>query len=82
VLANTLYRAAGDYEVAFPEYERQFKPFVEAKQRGAARFGWWFAPKTRLGVRLRNLTMNVLALPPVARRVVRSAFVDRFELPA
>jgi 2-polyprenyl-6-methoxyphenol hydroxylase-like FAD-dependent oxidoreductase len=82
VLANALYRAAGDQDIAFSAYERRFKPFVDAKQRGAARFGWWFAPRTELGMRLRNLTMNLIAVPPIARRIVRRAFADRLELPA
>jgi hypothetical protein len=33
-------------------------------------------------MRLRNLTMNIMELPPIARRIVRRAFADRFALPA
>jgi 2-polyprenyl-6-methoxyphenol hydroxylase-like FAD-dependent oxidoreductase len=81
VLANALHRAAGDHDIAFTEYECRFKPFVDVKQRAAARFGWWFAPKTKLGMRVRNLTMNIMGLPPIAKRIVSRAFADRLELP-
>ena len=82
VLANALHRAAGDHQIAFREYEQRFRSFVEAKQHGATRLGWWFAPRSRLGIRLRNLTTNMLVLPPIATRFATRAFADQFELPA
>jgi hypothetical protein len=42
------------HERAFARYERAFKPFIEAKQRSAKRFGWWFAPRSALTMRLRG----------------------------
>lgn len=82
VLAHALHLAEGDHDMAFLEYERRFKPFVEAKQRAATRFGWWFAPRTRLGILLRNLTTKLLVLPPLSKRFATRAFADRFDLPA
>jgi 2-polyprenyl-6-methoxyphenol hydroxylase-like FAD-dependent oxidoreductase len=81
LLAHALSEARGDYEVAFAEYERRFKPFVEGKQDAAKRFGGWFAPRTRLGVRLRNVATNVMGWPIVGNFAARRGFIDRFELP-
>jgi 2-polyprenyl-6-methoxyphenol hydroxylase-like FAD-dependent oxidoreductase len=81
VLANALHRAAGDHEIAFAEYQKRFKPFVDAKRRAAAGFGWWFAPRTRLGLCLRNLTTRVMDLPFVAHRIAARTLGDRFTLP-
>jgi 2-polyprenyl-6-methoxyphenol hydroxylase-like FAD-dependent oxidoreductase len=81
VLARAL-AASTDYADAFAEYQRQFKPFIDAKQRAARRFGSWFAPRSRLGVRLRNLTTNLLRVPFLADRLAAVSFNDQFHLPA
>lgn len=80
-LAWELERAAGDHRIAFPAYQAAFKPFLDEKQRAAEGFAWWMAPKTRLGVRLRNLTTNLMNLAIVAGPVARRSFSDRFALP-
>jgi 2-polyprenyl-6-methoxyphenol hydroxylase-like FAD-dependent oxidoreductase len=82
VLANALQRAAGDHDIAYAAYQRRFKPFVDAKQHGAERLGWWFAPRSKTGIRLRNLTTRLLDLPLVATGITARALGDRFELPA
>ena len=82
MLANALHRAAGDHEIAFAQYQNRFKPFVETKQRAAARLGWWFAPRTSLGIWLRNLTTSVMGMPFIAERFVARTFGDRFTLPS
>jgi 2-polyprenyl-6-methoxyphenol hydroxylase-like FAD-dependent oxidoreductase len=81
VLAHALAESGDDYTAAFAEYERRFKPFIDAKQRAAARFGWWFAPRSALGIRARNLLTNLMRVPVLAERVVARSFGDRFELP-
>jgi 2-polyprenyl-6-methoxyphenol hydroxylase-like FAD-dependent oxidoreductase len=81
LLAGELERAEGDYRVAFANYQNAFKPFVTAKQHAAMRLGGWFAPKTRLGLLLRNKLTHVRALPLVSDLMTGRMIADRFELP-
>ncbi|HEX6965483.1 MAG TPA: FAD-binding domain [Gemmatimonadaceae bacterium] len=81
VLAHTLAEADGDHATAFAEYQRRFKPFVDAKQRAATRLGWWFAPRSALSLQLRNVVTNLMRVPVLAERIAARSFEDRFELP-
>lgn len=81
LLARALAEANGDHETAFATYERQFKPVVDAKQRTAARIGWWFAPRTRAGLVMRNAVTNLLRVPFLGTMIARRSFSDKFELP-
>ncbi|MGB6176727.1 MAG: FAD-binding domain [Methylocella sp.] len=80
VVAGELGQSEGRPEVAFRRYEQLLRPFMTAKQGVAERFASSFAPKTRLGLFLRNKVMNAFALPFVANRVL-SGLLDRIELP-
>jgi 2-polyprenyl-6-methoxyphenol hydroxylase-like FAD-dependent oxidoreductase len=83
VLAHELGEAGGDHAVAFPRYQRRFKPFVDGKQRAAERFGGWFAPRTRFGLRLRNaVTSLMMGIPKLGNLLVARSIGDRYELPA
>lgn len=81
VLARELSTAGGDHATAFAGYERSFRPFVDRKQRAAERFGGWFAPRTRLAIRARDLTTKLFRIPFVADLAVGRSIADRFELP-
>ena len=81
VLAHALAESGGDHGVAFKEYQREFKPFIDDKQHAAARFGWWFAPRSQASLWLRNVTTNLMRLPLLADRLAARSFGDRFELP-
>jgi 2-polyprenyl-6-methoxyphenol hydroxylase-like FAD-dependent oxidoreductase len=82
LLAWALRESSGDHAAAFGEYQRRFKPFVDAKQKSATRFGSWFAPRTKLGVRLRNgLTTAFMRMPLVSDFMVKRAVDDEFALP-
>lgn len=81
VLANSVARSQGDYQAAFADYERHFRPFVEQKQRSAERFGTWFAPRTPRGIMVRNLSTRLMSIPFVADMVVARSIGDRFTLP-
>lgn len=81
LLAGALASAA-DHESAFAAYQRVFQPFVEAKQRAARRFGGWFAPRTELGVLLRNLATNLARAPLVGDWLLARSFADRIALPS
>jgi 2-polyprenyl-6-methoxyphenol hydroxylase-like FAD-dependent oxidoreductase len=80
-LARALGAAAGDHRTGFAEYQRRFKPFADAKQRGAEYFGGWFAPRTRLGLGFRNVATRLMNLRAVARLVLEPALEDRYSLP-
>jgi 2-polyprenyl-6-methoxyphenol hydroxylase-like FAD-dependent oxidoreductase len=81
VLAGELGKYEGRPEIAFARYEQVFRPFMIAKQAAAQRFAGSFAPKTRLGLVLRNRIMKSFALPFVASRGLGGLLLDRIELP-
>jgi 2-polyprenyl-6-methoxyphenol hydroxylase-like FAD-dependent oxidoreductase len=81
VLAYELERAGGDHAAAFARYQDSFKPFIDSKQRAAEHFAWWMAPRTRLGVRLRNWTTQLMDLPILAGITVKRSFGDTITLP-
>lgn len=80
VLAGELHRARGDHHRAFADYETQLRPFVEGKQANAKQLLGFFAPKTRLGLRFRDLAIRSMSFPPLTRRFAGST-ADDFELP-
>jgi 2-polyprenyl-6-methoxyphenol hydroxylase-like FAD-dependent oxidoreductase len=82
VLANEL-SLASDPAAAFARYEARIRPYATRCQRGAARAGGFFAPRTRFGVALRDVMYGVLtsrALGGTFERMVRAAASD-FALP-
>jgi 2-polyprenyl-6-methoxyphenol hydroxylase-like FAD-dependent oxidoreductase len=81
VLARELAHAGGDHRKAFRAYETQLRAFIEKKQRGAERFAAALAPKTGAGLRFRNLVMNVLAVPGMARIAIGHDISDSITLP-
>ena len=81
VLAGELARAAGRHAEAFANYENRLRAFIGAKQRGAERFAGAFAPKTRLGLWLRNQVIRSAAIPGIARLAFGRDIIDRLRLP-
>jgi len=82
VLAGELMRAGGRHDEAFTRYEALLRPFVSAKQRGAARLGGMFAPRTRWGLQFRNYVIKAFAIPGLARLAVGRDIIDNLSLPA
>ena len=82
VLAGELGRANGPVEQAFQRYEQFLHKFIFNKQVAAEKFAGSFAPKTRLGIFLRNQATKLFALPFISRRVMKSTLIDRIELPS
>lgn len=80
VLAGELAHAPSPEE-GLARYAARLQPFLAKKQRGAARFAGAFAPRTGLGVRVRNLVTKVLGLPGVARLALGNSLLDRIALP-
>jgi len=81
ILAGELGRMAGDHAAAFQNYERKFRPFIEQKQRSARRFAGSFAPRTQLGLFVRDAVLRLSALPAVADWLMARYVKDAFTLP-
>jgi 2-polyprenyl-6-methoxyphenol hydroxylase-like FAD-dependent oxidoreductase len=81
VLAGELARAAGRHVEGFANYENRLRAFIDAKQRGAERFAGAFAPRTRLGLLLRNQVIRATAIPGIARLAFGRDIIDRLRLP-
>jgi len=84
VLAGELARAAGDHRMAFSAYEARMRPFATGCQVGAKRAGGFHAPKTRVGLFLRNRMYGLLASPLFVsyfEKLVKKQASD-FELPS
>jgi 2-polyprenyl-6-methoxyphenol hydroxylase-like FAD-dependent oxidoreductase len=81
VLAGELAKADGRHEEAFRKYELLLRRFIDAKQRGAARFAASFAPKTAWGLLVRNQVIRALAIPGLARIAFGRDIIDALRLP-
>lgn len=81
ILAGELERAAGRHACAFPAYERQFRPFMERKQRSARAFASSFTPKTSTGLLARDLVLHLAAIPIVAKILMGRFLMENYSLP-
>jgi 2-polyprenyl-6-methoxyphenol hydroxylase-like FAD-dependent oxidoreductase len=81
VLAGELKKAGGDYTAAFSNYEALLRPFIAGKQRAGKGVVGAFAPKTRLGIFLRNQITRLMTLPPVATLTLGPLLADSLALP-
>ena len=59
VLAGELFKAHGDYQAAFANYEKKFRNYASVSQKINA--GRLLAPNSRFGIRLRNLMFSALS---------------------
>jgi 2-polyprenyl-6-methoxyphenol hydroxylase-like FAD-dependent oxidoreductase len=80
-LAGELTAANGRYRDAFGRYEALLQSHIAAKQRGAERFAAAFAPKTHVGLFVRNLVVKAFAIPGFARLAVGRDIADPLRLP-
>jgi 2-polyprenyl-6-methoxyphenol hydroxylase-like FAD-dependent oxidoreductase len=80
ILAGELKRAAGNFAIAYPAYQDRLQPFIERKQRQAVGFARQFAPRTRLGLAVRNTMSRLLDVPLIGDMMVNRMFADRFTL--
>jgi len=67
ILAGELKEANGDYQLAFEQYEKLFKPFMEKKQKSAHSFAKSFVPKSYFGIWLRNLAFKLMSSPAFSK---------------
>ncbi len=81
VLAGELGHCGGDHVAAFERYQERLMPFLKRKQKSAANFASSFAPKSAMGIAIRNQVSRLLRIRPIARFVVGRAVRDEIELP-
>ncbi|HUO00197.1 MAG TPA: FAD-binding domain [Bradyrhizobium sp.] len=81
VLAGELAAAQGQYSQAFAGYEELLRSYIATKQRGAARFASAFAPRTHVGLSIRNLVVRSFAIPGLAKLAVGRDIADTLRLP-
>ncbi|MBV8681868.1 MAG: FAD-binding domain [Caulobacteraceae bacterium] len=81
VLAGELERARGDPVAASKAYEARLRAFIERKQQSARNFAGYFAPRTSLGVWLRNASTHLMGIPFLADAMILGDIRDDFELP-
>ncbi len=81
VLAGELAAADGQYQRAFGRYEITLRRFIDGKQKAAERFAGSFAPKTQLGLVLRNQLSKAFRFPMIAELLVGRDLLDRLTLP-
>jgi len=82
VLAGELAASGGEPERAFRAYERHLKAFMDRKQRSALRLGGWFAPRTRLGLVIRNQLTRLAGIPGASNLLLKPMVADRLSLPS
>lgn len=79
VLAGELARAGASPSSAFARYEATMRPYATRCQKGAMRAGSFFAPKTGVGLALRNVLYRLLTSRPMLglfERMVKDAATD------
>ena len=83
VLAGELAAARGDVAAALARYETRMRPYATSCQTGARRVGSFFAPRTRLGIAVRNLMYRALTSRFLVRQFEKlvKASATGFELP-
>jgi 2-polyprenyl-6-methoxyphenol hydroxylase-like FAD-dependent oxidoreductase len=81
LLAGELAAAQGQYGQAFGRYEEVLRSYIATKQRGTVRFAGAFAPKTQVGVLVRNLVVKAFSVPGLAKLAVGRDIADKLQLP-
>ncbi len=81
VLAGELHRSDGDHQRAFAAYEARLRNFIRAKQDAALGFARSFAPRTEMGLCVRNSFLKLLNVPAIGAGLSRRMFGSAFELP-
>lgn len=81
VLAGELKGARGNHRAAFASYERVLRRFIESKQEAAERFASSFAPRTRLGIFLRNVITKAMGVPLITHLAIGRSLRDDLILP-
>jgi 2-polyprenyl-6-methoxyphenol hydroxylase-like FAD-dependent oxidoreductase len=76
ILAGELKKHNGDHTIAFSEYERKFKPFIDNKQNLAQGFAASFVPSSALSIWLRNMALRLSGFSFFAKWMAGKFMVD------
>lgn len=63
MLADELYKAGGNYKVAFPSYQQKLKPEIDQKQKDARGLAGSFVPANNFQIAMAHFFFNTLLLP-------------------
>ncbi|AYD47536.1 FAD-dependent monooxygenase [Arachidicoccus soli] len=80
ILAGELKDAKGDYKTAYTQYQNIFKPFIDNKQRIAQNFSKSLVPKSKFGIWMRNMFMNLMFLPFISKLFIKQFMDDKLKL--
>lgn len=81
IMAGELARSGGDHARAFAQYEQRLRPLIATKQESARKFAGAFAPRTALGLWVRNQATKLMAFRPLAELLVGRDLRDGIDLP-
>ncbi|MFF4928937.1 FAD-dependent monooxygenase [Streptomyces griseofuscus] len=83
VLAGELAMAGGDHQAALRRYDEVMRPYVDQAQQLPPGGASGYAPRSRLGIRLRDLSMRQMTRRPM-RNVLAAQFAKagNIELPS
>ncbi|HEX3888904.1 MAG TPA: FAD-binding domain [Phenylobacterium sp.] len=81
VLAGELDRADGDYRQASGACEDRLRPYMQRQQKAAVGFAGAFAPKTSLGLAVRDGVLRLMNLPPLGGLSTKLMLGESFPLP-
>lgn len=81
VLAGELTRAGADHEAAFACYQERLMTFIRRKQETARGLASSFAPKTGLGILVRDVVTRLMAVPLFADAIIGRDLRDDIDLP-
>lgn len=82
VLAGEIAEARGDHATAFRRYEERLGTFLRRKQKAAVKMAPFFAPRSKLGLFVRNQSMKLMAIPFVTELGIGRELRDVIALPS
>jgi len=80
-LAGELGRPGASAAGAFGRYEALLRSLLMSKQKAAAQFASAFAPRTELGLFVRNQVTKLMSLPFLAKLALGPSLFDKLDLP-
>jgi 2-polyprenyl-6-methoxyphenol hydroxylase-like FAD-dependent oxidoreductase len=81
MLAGELAAARGNHRLAFARYHERLADFIHRKQETAKGLAASFAPETRFGIFVRDLTTRLMAIPLLADAIIGRDLRDAIALP-
>ena len=80
ILAGELKAAGGNYKVAFQQYEKIFKPFIDYKQNVARSFAHSLVPQNNLSIWSRQSLANLMKMPFFSKWFIKKYMTDNITL--